>query len=227
MIEYMGSERRKVMSEKVKLVFEHGSLWLKSDEMKMRGDFTAILPRLKQPNLSRELIVRAAKIKNDGREHIAIDATAGMGEDSLLLAAAGFNVILYENDPIIAALLEDSLKRAANEKYLDSIAARMRLVKEDSIKALNNLDIVPDVVYLDPMFPERSKSGLIKKKFQLLQQLENPCSNEEELLEAAIKSGPKKIVIKRPAKGAYLAGRKPDYSIEGKAIRYDVLVFAR
>ncbi len=214
-------------SEEVKLVFEDGSLWLKSDEMKMRGDFTTMLPRLKQPNLSRELIVRAAKIKNEGRELTAVDATAGMGEDSLLLAAAGFNVILYEYDPIIAALLEDTLKRASTEKYLDKITARIKLKKEYSISAINNIEFVPDVVFLDPMFPERSKSGLIKKKFQLLQQLESPCSDEKELLEAAIKAGPKKIVIKRPAKGAYLAGRKPDYSLEGKAIRYDVFVFAR
>ena len=80
---------------------------------------------------------------------------------------------------------------------------------------------------LDPMFPERQKSALIKKKFQLLQKLESPCSNEEQLLEAAIAAQSKRIVIKRPLKGPYLADKKPSYSLEGKAIRYDCMVFAR
>ena len=77
------------------------------------------------------------------------------------------------------------------------------------------------------MFPERQKSALIKKKFQLIHRLEKPCGNEEELLDAAVELCPRKIVIKRPAKGAFLAGRKPDYSLDGKAIRYDCFVFAK
>ena len=62
------------------------------------------------------------------------------------------------------------------------------------------------------------------KKLQLLQKLEAPCSDETELLEAAIQAGPKKVVIKRPLKGPYLADRKPAYSIRGKAVRYDCIV---
>jgi 16S rRNA (guanine1516-N2)-methyltransferase len=83
------------------------------------------------------------------------------------------------------------------------------------------------VILLDPMFPERQKSALVKKKFQLLQQLECPCTDEEELLQAAINAKPRKIIIKRPAKGPFLANRKPDYSISGKAIRYDCIVIPR
>ena len=93
----------------------------------------------------------------------------------------------------------------------------------DSVMALRELDFAPDVVLLDPMFPQRQKSSLVKKKFQLLHSLESPCANEEELLDAARAAGPKKIVIKRPAKGAFLAGIKPDYSLEGKKIRYDCI----
>ena len=74
------------------------------------------------------------------------------------------------------------------------------------------------------MFPGRQKSGLVKKKAQLLQKLEKPCEDEEGLLQAAVSAGPRKIVIKRPLKGPFLAGRKPDYSITGKTIRYDCLL---
>ena len=87
---------------------------------------------------------------------------------------------------------------------------------------------VPDLIYLDPMFPQRRKSGLIGKKLQLLQKLEQPCSAQEEadLLDAAMAVHPRRIVIKRPLKGPYLNGKKPHYSLEGKAIRYDCFVFA-
>ena len=40
----------------------------------------------------------------------------------------------------------------------------------------------------------------------------------------ASSSVPGKIVIKRLLKGAYLASVKPDYSLTGKAVRYDCLV---
>ena len=62
------------------------------------------------------------------------------------------------------------------------------------------------------------------KKFQLLHNLESPCASEHDLLEAALAVRPKKIVIKRPLKGAYLDGRRPDYSYTGKAIRFDCII---
>ena len=74
------------------------------------------------------------------------------------------------------------------------------------------------------MFPARRKSGLITKKLQMLQMLENPCADESALLAAAVRANPRRIVIKRPLKGPFLAGIKPVYSIKGKAIRYDCIV---
>ncbi len=88
----------------------------------------------------------------------AIDATAGFGEDSLLLAAAGFTVDLYEQDCVIAALLKDAFDRAADDPALAAVA-RMRLhAGEDSIAGLRHVAeligrgelAAPDVVYLGP-----------------------------------------------------------------------------
>ncbi len=190
----------------------------------LRGDFTDNLSRLKQSNLEREMLIKAAKLKGLDHTPVLIDATAGMGEDSLLLAASGFNVKLYEYDPIIASLLEDTLRRAKQVPALRDIVSRMELHIENSIDAMNNLDITPDIVLLDPMFPTRTKSSLVKKKFQLLQQLEPPCSDAAMLLNAAISLRPHKIIIKRPVKGPFLADIKPDYSLTGKAIRYDCIL---
>ena len=191
--------------------------------MELRGDFTRMLPRLRQGRLQQELLVKAARIKG-ATEPTAIDCTAGLGEDSLLLAAAGFSVTMFERDAMIAALLADALERAAADPRLADIVSRMTLVAGDSLSGLAELDFEPDVVFLDPMFPARTKSAAVKKKFQLLHHLEQPCEEEDALVKAALAAHPHKVVIKRPAKGPHLAGMKPSYSIQGKAVRYDVLV---
>lgn len=207
--------------EELKLVMEPAGLTLTDGTISMRGDFTKMLPRLKQSNLERELLIKAARIKGLGRQQSILDATAGMGEDSLLLAAAGFQVFLYEYDETICSLLMDAIQRSRDIDGLSEIVARMTLSGSDSISAMKEIDAKVDVIYLDPMFPERQKTGLIKKKFQLLQQLERPCTNETEMFEAAVCANPYRIVVKRPAKGPFLAGKKPSYSLDGKAIRYD------
>ena len=191
--------------------------------MELLPDLTRMLPRLSQGKLQRELLVRAARVRGV-EEPTAVDATAGLGEDALLLAAAGFSVTLFERDKTIAALLADSLERAAADERLAGIVARMTLVAGDSIAALHAMETAPDVVLLDPMFPDRGKSASAKKKLQLIQMLERPCEDEEALLEAALAAHPRKVVIKRPLKGPELAGAKPSYSLAGKAVRYDVIV---
>ncbi|MGI6590444.1 MAG: class I SAM-dependent methyltransferase [Eggerthellaceae bacterium] len=201
-------------------------LALAVDGMEMQPDFTHLQARIKPQRLSRELLVQAVRIK-DTPHPLVIDATAGLGEDSLILAAAGCRVELFEHDPVIAALLDDALERAAREPALAPIAARMHLHEGDSTAALRTWTPAPDVVYLDPMFPARQKSAAVKKKFQLLHLLEQPCSDERGLLEAALAACPRKIVIKRPAKGPVLAGLAPAYSRSGKSIRFDVLIPAQ
>ena len=202
-------------------------LALTDGTMSVRGDFTRMLPRLRASNLNRELLVKAAKVKHArGGNATAVDATAGLGEDSLLLAAAGFDVVLFERNPAIAALLRDALERASSPGGLAEPIGRMRLVEGDGAVEMRHLGFRPDIVLLDPMFPGKHKDAAAKKKLQMLQKLERPCDDEAALLDAAIAAGPQKVVVKRPAKGPYLAGRKPSYSLPGKAVRYDVIALA-
>jgi 16S rRNA (guanine1516-N2)-methyltransferase len=165
------------------------------------------------------MLVRAAKTADaPGR---AIDATAGMGEDSFLLAAYGYEVTMYEQNPVIAALLRDALRRAKKQVVLKDIVCRMHLVEGNSIDLLAKQADPVDLIYLDPMFPARQKSGLINKKLQLIQKMEPPCGEEEALFAAAISANPSKIIVKRPLKSPHLAGKNPNYTLNGKAIRYD------
>ena len=205
------------------LVLDGGGLSLRRGALSVRGDFAQMLPRAREQNLRGELLVRAVKGRGGDRSLFVVDATAGLGEDAFLLAAAGHTVRLFEQNPVIAAMLHDALVRASEAPALSEIVGRMTLTEGDSVAGLRTLDRAPDAVVLDPMFPERKKSGLIGKKLQLLQVLERPCADEEALLQAAIDAGPAKIIIKRPLKGPFLAQRKPSYSLTGKAIRYDVI----
>lgn len=219
------TEQGLVLPEGLELHQTPAGLTLVGENMTLTPDFVDMLPRVRAGALARELLVRAAKVKiAAGAAPLAVDATAGLGEDSFLLAAAGFEVLLFERDPVIAALLSDALERARRAPATAEIAARMTLAGSDSTEGLCHLDRAPDVVYLDPMFPERRKSAAVKKKFQFLHHLERPCDDADALMDAALAAHPKKIVVKRPVKGPHLAGVKPGYSLAGKAVRYDVIV---
>lgn len=201
------------------VLFDSKGVSLSGFGLSYQGDFENMLHRVTNGRLQHEMLARA--VKTDQENLKAIDATAGMGEDSLLLAACGYQVTLYEQNPVIAILLKDALRRAKKNTVLKDIVSRMQLVEGDSIEHLNKrLDPV-DVIYLDPMFPGRQKSGLINKKLQLIQKLEPPCSKETALFDAAMAAQPSKIIVKRPLKSPYLDERVPSYSLKGKAIRYD------
>ncbi|MCR5468899.1 MAG: class I SAM-dependent methyltransferase [Lachnospiraceae bacterium] len=215
------------MDDSLYLKVDESGVSLKKGKLEMQGDFSKLLNRVKPGKISQEILLKAAKFKGATKVLKAIDATAGMGEDSFILAAAGFDVTLFEKDPIIGILLEDALRRASRDEELSKIVARMHFMEGDSIEYMRKCKDDIDLIYLDPMFPERTKSGLIKKKFQLLGQLEAPATDGEEMFAAARNVNPVKIVIKRPAKGENLGGIKPHYSIDGKAIRYDCFVFPR
>lgn len=198
-------------------------LALSDGVMTVRGDFARLSPRIRPSNLNKELLVRAAKVKGVDFP-TAIDATAGLGEDSFLLAAAGFQVTMFERNETIAELLEDAMERASEIDELADIVGCMQLVRADSVEGLRDLGFSPDVVFLDPMFPAKTKDAAAKKKLQLLQQLESPCDDELALFDAAQSAHPKKIVVKRPLKGPHLADKKPSYTLSGKAIRFDCYV---
>ncbi|MBQ3122827.1 MAG: class I SAM-dependent methyltransferase [Firmicutes bacterium] len=221
-------------TENIELRRDEKGLTLVSGGQELRGDFMAKLHRVKGTNYNHEILAKVAKIKDADGPLTAIDATAGLGEDSFILAAAGFNVTMYEKNPVIYELLADTIDRALSEPELSEIVSRMNAVNGDSIEAMHRLGDAldkgdpeaksPDIVLLDPMFPERQKSALVKKKLQVIQSLEEPCNDEKALMLAAIRTRPKKLIIKRPPKGPYLAGIKPDFSNGGKAVRFDCIV---
>ena len=148
---------------------------------------------------------------------VIIDATAGLGRDALILSSLVERVILIERVPWVSALLEDGLK---NSRELLPCLSSTRVICCDSKKYLLNLKTKPDAIYLDPMFEKMGKSKA-KREIQALRDL-TIQSNEEELLEVALKTAKDRVVVKRHKKIKSLSGLKPTFSLTGRVVRYDV-----
>jgi 16S rRNA (guanine1516-N2)-methyltransferase len=151
-----------------------------------------------------------------------IDATAGLGRDSFLLATLGAKVTLLERSAEVHDLLQRGLETArATAPELAEIVARMTLVHGDARKILPGLRA--DVVMVDPMHPPRRKTALVKKEMRLLRQLVGTDPDVLELMQAALASSCKRVVLKWPLRADPIAGlRQPSYQIMGKTVRYDV-----
>jgi 16S rRNA (guanine1516-N2)-methyltransferase len=153
-----------------------------------------------------------------------IDATAGFARDAFVLANLGCQITLIERNPLIATLIKDALLRAVNNDDITTVIQRMSLINNDAIEYLTKLEQQsrPEVIYMDPMYPSREKSALVKKDMRLLHQLAGPDTDSEQLLETARNTALKRVVVKRPKSAPFVGDQKPATSIESKNTRYDI-----
>lgn len=154
-----------------------------------------------------------------------VDATAGMGGDAFVFASLGCQVTMIERSPIIAALLEDALNRAQQNdtpEEIQKIVNRLCLINEDAAEYLTAQKPSCDVIYLDPMYPEKKKTAATKKEMQVLQHLVGPDIDSETLLNAALHVAQKRVVVKRPKNAPTLEGIQPNASIQSPNTRYDI-----
>ncbi len=167
-------------------------------------------------------ILKACGIKNNHRPMI-IDATAGLGQDSYLLASSGCEVLCIEQHPVIAALLADGMARALKgQDWIKDNISRMTLKQQKAELALQQSSA--EVIYLDPMYPieENRKQAKVKKSMQLLRALDGTESDELALFESCFKAATERLVIKRPNWAAPMAGNEPSFKVPGKTHRYDI-----
>ncbi len=176
-----------------------------------------------------QLVARAVGMKR-GEPPGVIDATAGLGRDAFVLATLGCRVEMVERSAVIAALLEDGLRRARENEETAPIVARMTLHRGEARERLESLVAATGatVVCLDPMFPGRDKAALVKKEMRLFKALLGSEEGEAPaLLEAALASGARRVVVKRPRKAPEVGGAAPDLRFEGKSTRFDVYLPGR
>ncbi len=170
-----------------------------------------------------QLVARAVGLQKTKTQLHVLDATAGLGQDSFVLAGLGCRVTLFERNPVIHALLADGLVRATLNAECAEVIARMSLQAGSSIDWLRKAEPnTADVIYLDPMFPHRDKAALVKKEMQVFRQVVGDDDDSEQLLAAALTCARYRVVVKRPRKAPSVAGPEPTTRIEGKSSRYDV-----
>ncbi|OCG47309.1 16S rRNA (guanine(1516)-N(2))-methyltransferase [Gilliamella sp. Choc4-2] len=169
-----------------------------------------------------EAIAKAVGIKGEYLPTV-LDTTAGLGRDAFVLASIGCHVTMFERHPVVAALLEDGLQRAYKDPQIGSwLEQQLRLIYHSSIEGLSTYPEKPDVIYLDPMFPHRPKSALVKKEMRIFQQLVGSDNDADSLLEPARKLAKKRVVVKRPDYAPFLANQKPTVEIKTKNHRFDI-----
>ena len=185
------------------------------------NNFAAIAPDFNIKTLYKKLnakkksaLVRALK-PSCGK--FIIDATAGWGKDAAILAGLGAKVVMVEANPIMAALLADALARRDDGSIK---ALNLSLIYQNSCHYLAALtpDQYPDVIYLDPMHPERRKAALVKKELQVLQQLLGPDPSPLALLLIAKRKA--KVIMKWPQKSPPLLATS--CQVAGKTVRFDI-----
>jgi 16S rRNA (guanine1516-N2)-methyltransferase len=154
-----------------------------------------------------------------GKAQFVVDATAGLAQDALRLALLGFRVTAIERSPVVAALVADGLQRLG---ATHSLHDRLRLLPGDARELLPTLVPRPEVVYLDPMFPDkRRRSAAVRKELRWLRDLVGDDADALELFEAARRAASYRVVVKRPDHAPPLVPM-PAASIAGKLVRYDI-----
>lgn len=170
----------------------------------------------------RQMIAKAVGLKQGVYPSI-VDATAGFGQDAFILASLGSHVHMIERSPIVAFLLEDGLARAKiDEDIGDWVSERLSFEFKNSYDVLTELPFPPDVIYLDPMYPEKKKPALVKKEMRILKILVGEDQDAEKLFQKALKTAKQRVVIKRPAHADWVDGQKPTMSFETKGTRFDL-----
>ena len=227
-----------VLDEKNKLS------WL-SDGLSVAPEWDKLQRRVVSAGRKSELLLQAAKITADS---MVIDATAGFGHDSLILASTGAQVIMLEHQPLIALLLLAEQQRMSTLPNWQKLMRRLQIINTDALSYFESIDFTDssngltanshqtiDVVYLDPMFPEDSyqdsktgKGAKVGKHMQALHQLARPPTLEEEsqLLQSAQaivsqNASQGRVVVKRPQLAPLLANQQPSESWSNEAVRFD------
>ena len=182
-----------------------------------------ILHRLKYGKGRGQNLAKAVGMKFNKNRNI-IDATAGLGYDSFILASLGAKVTLIERSQKIHELLQNGINEGISfGGEIEKIINRMELLFGDSKDILPKL--TPEVIMIDTMYKERKKTALVKNNMRLVREIVGPDTDYIELLEVALNCAKNRVVLKQPRYAEPIKEiRKCSHQILGKIIRYDIFM---
>ncbi|RDX36966.1 16S rRNA methyltransferase [Kangiella sp. HD9-110m-PIT-SAG07] len=171
-------------------------------------------------------IAKACGLKHNWNPTI-LDGTAGLGRDAAELRNLGCSLRMIERSPFVASLLDDAIQRA-RQAGVALFQTNFSLHQGQSTQLIQSLSQQqqPDIIYLDPMFPPKSKSAAVKKEMRLVKLLVGTDPDADVLLPVALDNAKYRVVVKRPSYAPYLNEQKPSMSIESKGNRFDVYVLS-
>jgi len=172
-----------------------------------------------------EPLLRAIGLRGQKGLKVA-DATAGLGRDGFLMAAAGADVVLVERSPEVFQRLKDALEKAASAgEDLAAIAGRIQLICGDAREVLQGREV--DAILVDPMHPERRNSALVKKEMRDLRLLVGSDPDRDDLIRSMLRLPAGRVVVKWPLHGPLPEDLpRPSFEIAAKTVRYSVFVGA-
>ena len=170
-----------------------------------------------------ELLLKAAKIQPCMR---VLDATAGFGHDSLILASTGASVTMLEREPALFVLLAFEGATMQQHAHWHRLLARLTLYFTDftAWQMPNDLPAF-DRVLLDPMFPTASYTSAVNKHMQALHTLTLVPNFAEQIAllqhAASVLTDDGRVLVKRPKTAPFLADLPPQDSTTNALIRFD------
>ena len=242
--EKLTQKRRQQLSQTatqyILLLDEKNKLSWLSDGLSVAPEWDKLQRRVVSAGRKSELLLQAAKITSDST---VIDATAGFGHDSLILASTGAQVIMLEQQPLMTLLLLAEQLRMNALPNWQKLMSRLQIINTDALSyfAMLQAEAIDDpkaidVVYLDPMFPEDSyqdsktgKGAKVGKHMQALHQLAYPPTLEEEMqllqsAQAVVSQNVQtsgRVIVKRPQLAPQLAHQPASESWHNEAVRFD------
>lgn len=206
----------------------------------LRLDFEqfAYRQRLLRGGRQKESVARAV-LSGISDGDLIFDATAGLGRESMILAHAGARVMSFERQIPIWLILHDALERARSSRFfpftlphlcpVGTIANYQQALDDNSPSRawsylLGKLQGArPEVIYYDPMFPEREKSAQVKKDMFLFQQVIGADLDTQEFLACACQLALQRVVVKRPSNAEVVGvpGIERSYFVDGGQCRFD------
>tara|TARA_B110000208_G_scaffold179543_1_gene228457 strand:+ start:1188 stop:1790 length:603 start_codon:yes stop_codon:yes gene_type:complete len=198
---------------------------MKQSVGELRVDFVsgAVAHRLRFGGGRGQALAKAMGLRS-GKTPSIIDATAGLGRDSFLLASLGAQVTLIERSEQMHFLLVQGMKLARQEGGdFAEIMDRMTLLNGDAKDLLPELSA--EAILIDPMHPPRTKSALVKRELRQVREVVGADEDAADLVSVALQHARHRVVLKWPAKAAPIEGIKAcSHQILGKSTRYDVFM---
>ncbi len=216
-VEVMRVEQRAVSDATFVLEMENLAMALQVNDSPGLKPFALDFNRPRK-GAGREPLLRAV----GGNTRVLVDMTPGWCADALQLARQGIRVSAIERNPVVFLMI----RHARAGIYDVSLRERLQLFHGRSERWLQTRKARPDVIYLDPVFPARTKSAATRKEMVILQRLSRQDDNgeggnEQMLFDTAMKYARNRVVVKRPLHAAPLAPGKVGET-RGKLVRFDI-----